>query len=129
MKATGADIWDFYLNGWPTGYYHDNTEIEIGYVPDDFNLIEAAPIIDLEKEYDLNVFGLLVPEVNADYGNNISFEDAYLSWKCIEKPQPMTFDHWFEQTFYDPTGEGSYTKAELELAWYAAIASTKEHQL
>ena len=123
MKALGKDIWDFYLNGWPEGYYHDEFEIEIGYIPCGNALDKAHPLIDLDKEYELGDLGLVIPEKDADYNNNISFEDSYLAWKGMEKPKPLTFEGWFDTKFVEPSGIGMYSKDDLALAWNAAIES------
>ena len=133
-KALGKDIWNFYINGWPSGFYHDEFEIEIGYIPGEDSLDKAYPLIDLDKEYKLEDFGLVVPENKADHNNNISFEDAYLSWKGIKKPEPMTFNEWFENTYpygnaveiMGTTGHRLYAfKRAMRSAWRAGIESVK----
>jgi len=55
MKALGAEIWDFWQNGWPEGYYIDDTEIE---AEDD----KGNCLLDLAAKYDLAEFGVLCPD-------------------------------------------------------------------
>ena len=124
MKALGKDIYDFYLNGWPDGYSHDTYDREITYWPNDRNTEGVCSLLEADKEYDLKDFGTLWDGVNA---NKATFEDAYLSWKSIKKPEPMTFDRWFNVIYPEPCGYANYSKQDLELTWNAAIASVKEN--
>ena len=108
-KALGQNIYDFCNYGLPEGYYHaDDSGI--------FNLVS-------DKEYLLEDFGYLVPigESCINNRNAVSFKDAYLAWKGIEKP--TTFEEWFE-SFYSYHDED--IKDHLQQAWNAAIASIKE---
>ena len=72
MKATGAQIKDFWDNGWPDNYYYEPEGME---VVDGEN---GKFILELEKEYDLSVFGYLVLHEEKDqFADWIHFEDAY----------------------------------------------------
>ena len=72
MKATGAEIKEFYVNNWPKGYYHEDC-----YLLEDDN---GNWILPLDKEYDLADMGYLVPETQGDC---IPFEQAFLVWKGL----------------------------------------------
>ena len=47
MKAKGAEIFDFYTNGWPEGWYHDDNELEIVSETDG-----VTSILEPDEEYD-----------------------------------------------------------------------------
>ena len=127
MKALGKDIWDFYLNGWPEDYTHDLYDREVAYWPG-WNSSEGAySLLEDDKEYDLKEFGILRHD---DDNSEISFEDAYIKWKGIEKPEPLTFDRWFAQLYPKTwTDESpmyrSFSYSDLEKCWNAAISSVK----
>ena len=78
-KAKGAEIFDFYTNGWPEGWYHDDNEMEI--VNEDGETCALEP----DEEYDLSLFGVLVPEgdrmVNGDLPDPEGFATAFSRWK------------------------------------------------
>jgi hypothetical protein len=120
MKALGKDIWDFYKNGFPTEYSHDTYDREIACWPDENSSRGAYSLLDDDIEYDLKDFGTLWDSVS---DKMMTFEEAYLKWKGIEKPEPMTFDKWFNILYPDCPE----IKTDLELAWNAAIASVKEN--
>lgn len=74
--ALGRDIKEFWDNGFPEGYYSDDAEIQVeddaGHCP-----------LDLDVKYDLNRFGVLIPEGNAmagEQGDPISFASAFKRW-------------------------------------------------
>ena len=71
-KATGAEIWDFWQHGWPEKYYTDESEIE---VENDDNVC----LLDLNKLYDLNLFGVVVPD--RGIGGARSFAYHFNKWK------------------------------------------------
>lgn len=71
-KALGAEILDFYQNGWPDGYYIDDYEID----PDEPDSIEPT------KKYDLDDFGCLYRHDEVYAGADaISFASAFQKWK------------------------------------------------
>lgn len=123
MKALGKDVWDFYLNGFPQEYSHDTWTIQVAYWPDENSARGAYSLLEDDKEYDLKDFGTLWNMVS---DKSLSFEEAYLKWKGVEKP---AFYEWFDEIY--STSTSAYEihpsfKAALEMAWNAAIASTKE---
>jgi len=121
-KALGKDIWDFYLNGWPQEYSHDSYDREVAYWPGWESSEGAYSLLEDNEEYDLCDFGIC----RHDFKPNtyITFEEAYLKWKGIEKSKMLTFDEWFDTNFI---GNDEATKILCEKVWYAAIASTKEN--
>ena len=135
MKALGKDIWDFYLNGWPEGYSHDTYGHEVAYWPGYFNDPTGAySLLEDDKEYDLNIFGVALHDVHEEL--SISFEDAYLAWKGIEKPKSITFNEWFNENYpFEDVGESFVTakdyfvfKGAMRQAWAAGVESIKEVQ-
>ena len=126
-EALGKDIWDFYVNGWPSSCSHDTGNREIAYWPSHFDIVGAICILQDDKKYDLKDFSTLWDCVT---DNIITFEEAYLSWKDIEKPKPMTFDEWFYKTYSCSDKEEncvSFKKA-MEEAWEAAIKYLEENR-
>ena len=77
MKASGRDIKDFWDNGWPRGFYNDDSELS---VEDD----DGVLALDLDEKYDLSKFGILVPESAQTTGGYpekvVSFEQAFRKW-------------------------------------------------
>jgi hypothetical protein len=65
-KALGSEIIDFYANGWPEGYYHDECEIDV----------EA---LNPTEKYDLSDFGYVCPEDGN--GTEKAFSSVFLKWK------------------------------------------------
>jgi hypothetical protein len=125
MKATGADIWDFYKNGFPTEYSHDTYDREIACWPDENSSRGAYSLLDDDIAYDLKDFGTLWDSVS---DKMLTFEDAYLTWKGIEKPEPDTFYKWFARKYPGFLGyRTTNLQNQLKEAWMAAIASTKEN--
>ena len=123
MKALGKDIWDFYLNGWPEDYTHDSYDREVAYWPSWNSSENAYSLLEDDKEYDLKEFGILRHD---DDNSEISFEDAYIKWKGIEKPEPLTFKQWFAEAYPGYVGYPETQKErELQACWNAAIASVK----
>lgn len=148
-KALGKDVWDFYLNGFPQEYSHDTWTIQIAYWPDENSARGAYSLLEDDKEYDLKDFGTLW-DMTSD--KSLTFEEAYLKWKGVEKSEPdvfdlsinvpesqslrmksveksISFDQWFDIMYpnYIKYAESeSGLKRDLRLAWDAAIASTKE---
>jgi hypothetical protein len=51
MKATGAEIWNFWMNGWPQNWYND-AEIEV-------ESPEGDCLLEMDQEYDLRSFGYI----------------------------------------------------------------------
>ena len=117
MEALGKDIWDFYSNGWPEDYYHEDWLIAI--VNDD----ETMNIL-LDEEYSLDDFGYLVPK-GESYINNenvISFEEAYLKWERDVKTKVQTFDEWFDYSYPNSLDDQDF-KTGLRHAWNASATA------
>ena len=76
MKAKGAEIFDFYTNGWPEGWYHDDNELEIVSETDG-----VTSILKPGEEYDLSLFGVLVPEGGISVVDAEGFDTAFRRWK------------------------------------------------
>jgi len=76
-KALGTEIKDFYFNGWPYGYYHDDTEIEFH----DQNTGEW--VLPLDEEFDLEKCGWLFSDKTNQ--SEIAFVDAFLKWNGTPK--------------------------------------------
>lgn len=73
MKALGADINDFYKNGWPEGHYHDDYDETIGQEGANGELL-----LDPEKKYDLDDLGVVINERTNEYK---TFSYFYSRWK------------------------------------------------
>lgn len=75
-KALGADIIDFYNNGWPDGWYHDDNSIDV----EDNG--EGLDIVQPDQQYDLDDLGVLVKD-NDPMGAtpDMSFSTAFNRWK------------------------------------------------
>jgi hypothetical protein len=89
--------------------------------------VGARSLLENDVEYDLSLFGKVYDDIN---NTSITFEDAYLAWKDIEKPKPLTFEAWFESSYPKNWAEESpiyrnFSYSDLEAAWNAAIASMK----
>ena len=86
MKATGAEIKDFYDNGWPEGYYVEDVELEYIGNQDEW-LLEPG------TKYDLKLMGMLCPNEipqGVHYSEiSISFESAFKAWR--KKSTTVTF--------------------------------------
>lgn len=74
-KATGAEIWDFYCNGWPENHYYEENEILICDDEKDPNKC----LLEFDKEYDLDKFGF-IGDKNVGVFDTVPFEEVYLDW-------------------------------------------------
>jgi hypothetical protein len=72
-KALGADIIEFYRNGWPDGWYHDDATIEVEDQDD------GTPVVQPNEKYDLVELGVLVDE--AGIKDHVTFASAFNRWK------------------------------------------------
>ena len=73
MKALGAEIWDFWHNAWPEGYYSDDCSIEI----EDDN---GGCLLDPGAKYNLSEFGVICKE-DTSLMEAESFSKFFLAWK------------------------------------------------
>ncbi len=80
-EATGAEIKEFYLNGWNKDYYYESLDASVQIEDEDGNWIAKDNCI-----YNLRDFGTLrwqgdgSPEHNGKPGW-LTFEEAFLKWK------------------------------------------------
>jgi hypothetical protein len=75
--ATGAEIKDFFNNGWPKDYYHESDYAEMQ-VQDE----EGNWILDADQNYDLSLLGELEWQGSGlPTRKNPTFEEAFLTWK------------------------------------------------
>jgi hypothetical protein len=124
MKAKGSDIYDFYLNGWPENHSHGSYDLEIAYWPHQDSLVGARSLLENDVEYDLSLFGKVYDDIN---NTSITFEDAYLAWKGIEKP--VEFEEWllnndqFCWRVYTSDDKVPLNRKDLKTVWDAAITS------
>ena len=74
--ATGAEIKDFWDNGWDGNYFHDDWEVA---VQDDV----GNWILEDDKLYDLNKLGCCVWQGGslATKPHSLTFVEAFLAWK------------------------------------------------
>lgn len=71
--ATGRAITDFYLNHWPVGYYHEDSEHQI--------LGEQGEkLLEGSQAYKLSEFGCLLPERTGMLLAPIDFSLAFNRW-------------------------------------------------
>jgi hypothetical protein len=81
MKALGSEIWDFWHNAWPEGYYNDDAAVE---VEDD----NGGCLLDPATKYDLADFGVICKD-----GEQLAFADPFskffLAWR--KKQTTVTF--------------------------------------
>jgi hypothetical protein len=83
-SATGAEIKDFWDNGWDPDYYHESRDAEVQIQN------EAGEwILEDEKVYDLDTLGWLVwqgrgPAPTGAF-DGMPFTDAFLQWKAGKK--------------------------------------------
>ena len=75
MNATGAEIKEFWENGFPETHYHDDSDIEI----DDISTGEFA--LEPTEKYDLSRMGYLYKHNAAAYEPDMSFQQAFLKWR------------------------------------------------
>jgi len=75
MKATGAEIKEFWENGFPETHYHEDPEIEIV----DQNTGDF--ILDPNDKYDLGSLGYLVPPSSNSGHRVMPFQAAFLKWR------------------------------------------------
>lgn len=81
MKATGAEINDFYKNHWPKGFYHEDWDASL--VSDDKEEFSLAD----DQAYDLKDLGFLVSETD---GKVTPFSSAFSKWKKAQTTTLMT---------------------------------------
>ncbi len=75
--ATGAEIKDFFDNGWPANYYLEGDYAEVQ-VQDE----EGEWILEADKNYDLSLLGELGWQGQGlPTCKNPTFEGAFLTWK------------------------------------------------
>jgi hypothetical protein len=82
-KALGSDIVDFYRNGWPKGFYCDESNLV---VTDEGQIVpESAPVatdgdysVPLEDKYELDDFGVII---NEKTGAHFDFSHFFNKWK------------------------------------------------
>lgn len=73
--ATGAEIRDFFENGWDETYYHDDSEIPL--------MNDAGNwILEDDKLYDLSKLGMMVPITFQPLSKYKSFEVGFMAWKA-----------------------------------------------
>ena len=81
----GDMILEFWFDGWPEGFYHDESNIEIE--DEDGNIV-----LDKDQEYDLYDFGVIVSLDDNDisflfvdvFNNWFNKQDTYMCGKCKE---------------------------------------------
>lgn len=83
--AKGAEITDFWRNGFPEGYYSDDCEIEVVGEHDE-NLLEP------DTNYPLSKFGNLYPDMYDGGENVISFTSAFNRWKKAQTTEVLIVD-------------------------------------
>lgn len=77
--ATGAEIKDFFDNGWDMDYYHESDMAKVQ-VQDE----EGEWILQADKVYDLSELGELGwqgSHSNRTKPSSLTFEEAFLAWK------------------------------------------------
>jgi hypothetical protein len=72
--ATGAEIYDFFTNGWPEGYCYDDYEIAVEDADGKCNL-------EPDQEYDLRKFGVLQQSSIGTSAEFIPFTGAFNAWR------------------------------------------------
>jgi hypothetical protein len=72
--ASGADIKNFWDNGWPDGCWYDDAEISVLDENENGNWV-----LDDNELYNLAKLGLVV----SDNGNK-TFEEVFLAWKATQ---------------------------------------------
>ena len=79
-KATGYEIVDFYSNGWPEGYYSDESELSV--TDSGEIVVEGGPEnqtgLPLAEKYDLSRFGCIISE-KGDVATDFSY--FFNRWK------------------------------------------------
>jgi hypothetical protein len=122
-KALGKDIWEFYRDGWPENHSHGGYDLKVAYWPGEAHDSRGAySLLEDDKEYDLSLFGYVYDDVT-----KVTFEDAYLAWKGIEKP--VEFEEWllnndqFCWRVYTSDDKVPLNRKDLKTVWDAAIAS------
>lgn len=84
LTATGAEILEFYLKGWPgKDWYHDDSEIEI---TDE----ENRGLLDPQKIYPLSKFGYVYWQGDGALWASLTmhpFSSFFLAWKAFKGKQ------------------------------------------
>ena len=81
MKATGAEIWAFWMNGWPRDWESDER--------DSVESPEGDCLLEMDREYDLDSFGYIcwagqgpLPNMApADGKDTVRFSKWFAFWK------------------------------------------------
>lgn len=83
MKAKGWEVRDFYVNGFPEGYYHDDyDESEMA----KFENENGEVIVADDEVIDLESFGVLCPDDLEKHGEYIPFSTAFRRWRKSKPP-------------------------------------------
>jgi len=97
MKASGAQIKDFYDNHWPSGYYFEEEDAEVKLNDND----SGEWLLDHTERYDTAKFGYLVKEGETVRGvpDTISFTTAFGKWlkTSLNKTLIVTVPTGYEQ--------------------------------
>lgn len=82
-KALGAEIVEFYLNGWPEGHYVDDSELTITddrrIMPIDSSEKDKSSGFPLSDRFELSKFGVIISE--ADSSKIYDFAYFFNRWK------------------------------------------------
>ena len=110
LYSTGAEVADFYNNGWPRNYYHDDYELDICDANGDFSLIPTT-------EYDLDELGVLIWQEDHEP------KSSQLMW-----PFKDAMKQWVESQEHsdDPRFPTVYASSFLESATLEKLAEALE---
>lgn len=90
-KAIGSEIVDFYNNGWPDGYYSDDSELS---VTDDGQIVREdgdsnSGSLPLTDKYDLVRFGWIFSEKGLEARN---FSYFFNKWKKAKTTMTLVIE-------------------------------------
>jgi hypothetical protein len=78
QTATGAEIKEFWENGWPEGYYHEGEDAEVKVQNED-----GVWIIRDERNYDLTQLGHVLSDGSGgSVRPDMTFAEAFAQWKA-----------------------------------------------
>lgn len=77
-KALGTEILDFYINGWPDGYHHDDNELGVDEENKSIIVQDTEEVLPSTDRYDLDRFGSIIAD---DYANTFPFAHFFNKWK------------------------------------------------